>query len=204
MRLPQSPALHSLLRSLQSRALLLALMGGVTACSPTRYRAYYIPSESMLPTFEVNDRILVDRAIYQSSPPQRGDIVIFRPSEQLIQMLQAAMPINPQTVFVKRVIGLPGEVLEVKQGQVYVNQLPLSEPYLSAAATYQWGPITVPPQSVILLGDNRNNAFDSHYWGALPQQNLLGRVIWRYWPLERFGAVQSGYDQSNLSQAKPN
>ncbi len=170
--------------------LLLALAGSLSACAPGRYRAYYIPSESMLPTFAVNDRILTDRNSYQTALPQRGDIVVFRPSQQLSEMLQGAMPVNHKTVFVKRVIGLPGEVIEVRQGKVYINQQPLLEPYLSEAPTYAWGPVTVPSQTVILLGDNRNNAFDSHYWGALPQQNLLGRVIWRYWPLNRFGSVQ--------------
>ncbi len=150
----------------------------------------------MQPTFEVNDRILADQASYQTAAPQRGDVVIFRPSEQLMDMLQGAMPLDDQTVFVKRVVGLPGERVEVKQGKVYIDQSPLAEPYLSEAAAYTWGPVTVPANALILLGDNRNNAFDSHYWGALPQQNLLGRVIWRYWPLDRFGAVSSRYDQA--------
>ena len=180
--------------------LLLLALAGCTACSPTRYRAYYIPSESMLPTFAVNDRILSDRASYQNALPQRGDIVIFRPSDRLAEMLHGAMPIDAKTVFVKRVIGLPGEVIEVRQGEVYINRSPLLEPYLTEAAAYTWGPVTVPPNAVILLGDNRNNAFDSHYWGALPQQNLLGRVIWRYWPLNRFGVIQTGSQAMN-SQA---
>ena len=192
MQLLQRLRLPTKLSQSQWRYLLCAALAtSISACSPSRYRAYYIPSESMLPTFEVNDRILADRAAYLSSPPQRGDIVIFRPSDRLAHMLQGAMLANAKTVFVKRVIGLPGEIIEVKQGQVYINRTPLPEPYLSEAAAYTWGPVTVPANALILLGDNRNNAFDSHYWGALPQQNLLGRVIWRYWPLERFGAVQA-------------
>jgi signal peptidase I len=182
-----------LLQNLSWRYLLLAALAGCvttyTAYLSHRYRTYYIPSESMLPTFEVNDRILAERASYSNTFPQRGDIVIFRPSERLTEMLQGAMPIDAKTVFVKRVIGLPGEVIEVRQGHVYINQQHFFEPYLTEAARYNWGPITVPPDAVILLGDNRNNAFDSHYWGALPQKNLLGRVIWRYWPLGRFGAI---------------
>jgi signal peptidase I len=117
-------------------------------------------------------------------------------------MLQGAMPIDAKTVFVKRVIGLPGEVIEVRQGHVYINRQQFFEPYLTEAANYAWGPITVPPNTVILLGDNRNNAFDSHYWGALPQKNLLGRVIWRYWPLGRFGAI-SPVDRAMIKSKDP-
>lgn len=187
-KLRQIPGCH-----LRGYLLVAALAGCISACSPSRYRAYYIPSESMLPMFEVNDRILADREAYSNRPPQRCDIVIFRPSDRLAQMLQGAMltdaKIDAKTVFVKRVIGLPGETIEIKQGEVYINQQILWEPYLTEAAAYNWGPVTVPPDAVMLLGDNRNNAFDSHYWGALPQSYLLGRVIWRYWPLARFGAV---------------
>ncbi len=177
---------------LKKQAILIsAIVGLVTACSPDRYKTYYIPSESMLPTLQVNDRIIVDRAYYQSNAPQRGDLVIFQPPMQLTQMLQGIMPLDAKTVFVKRVIGLPGDVVEVKQGKVYVNQRPLSEPYLTEAPTYDWGPIAVPAGALIVLGDNRNNALDSHYWGVLPQKNLIGKVFWRYWPPDRFGAVQT-------------
>jgi len=195
-----------LLQNLSWRYLLLAALAGCvttyTAYLSHRYRTYYIPSESMLPTFEVNDRILADRASYSNTSPQRGDIVIFRPSDRLTEMLQGAMPIDAKTVFVKRVIGLPGEEIEVRQGHIYINRQQFFEPYLTEAARYNWGPITVPPDAVILLGDNRNNAFDSHYWGALPQKNLLGRVIWRYWPLGRFGAI-SPVDQAMIKSQDP-
>jgi signal peptidase I len=143
----------------------------------------------MLPTLHVNDRILSDRQIYRDAAPQRGDIIIFRPPDRLTKMLQGALKIDQKTVFVKRVIGLPGETIEVKQGRVYVNRRPLAEPYIPDPPTYVWDPVTVPTDSYIVLGDNRNNAFDSHYWGAVPRALVVGKVFWRHWPPERFGPI---------------
>jgi signal peptidase I len=169
--------------------LLAALTGCLAACSPTRFRSYYIPSESMQPTLQVHDRILTDRSSYQTQDPQRGDVVIFLPPDSLMQMVHGAIPINAKTVFVKRIIGLPGEVVEVKQGKVYVNQQPIAETYLLESPNYVWGPVKVPADSFVVLGDNRNNAFDSHYWGVVPRSYLLGKVFWRYWPPARFGGL---------------
>jgi signal peptidase I len=106
-------------------------------------------------------------------------------------MLQGAMKIDAKTVFVKRVIGLPGDVVQVKQGKVYVNHQPLQEPYIANPPDYTWGPVTVPANSFVVLGDNRNNAFDSHFWGVLPRDRIVGKVFWRYWPPERFGPIGS-------------
>lgn len=170
--------------------LIFTLTAFATACSPTRYKTYYIPSESMLPTLAVNDRIVSDRAVYRTTAPDRGDIVIFRPPAQLTEMLQGTLRLDDNTVFVKRVVGLPGEVLEVKQGKVYINHQPLAEPYLDAPPDYTWGPITIPPDTFVVFGDNRNNAFDSHFWGVVPRDHLLGKVVWRYWPPDRFGQIQ--------------
>nr|RNJ69135.1 MAG: signal peptidase I [Leptolyngbya sp. IPPAS B-1204] len=172
--------------------LIVSLTALVTACSPARYKTYYIPTESMLPTLEVNDRIVSDQAAYRTTAPNRGDIVIFRPPAQLTKMMQGIMTIDQDTVFVKRIVGLPGERLEVKQGKVFINNHPLSEPYLEAAPDYTWGPITIPANAFVVFGDNRNNAFDSHFWGVVPRDHLLGKVVWRYWPPERFGELPSG------------
>jgi signal peptidase I len=166
-----------------------ALLGFSTACSPQRYRTYYIPSESMAPTLAVNDRIVTDRAIYRTTSPQRGEIVIFRPTDRLLEMLQGAN-ISSDTSFVKRVIGLPGDRIEIKQGSVYVNNRPLQETYIAAPPDYAWGPETVPPDAFFVLGDNRNNAFDSHFWGYVPRNRLVGKVFLRYWPPHRFGSLE--------------
>jgi signal peptidase I len=163
----------------------VALLPLLAACSRP-YEARYIPSGSMLPTLQINDRIIIDRTAYQTKLPARGDIVLFTPPPSLLEI---APGVGTETPFIARVIGLPGETLEVKQGKVYINQKLLAEPYLAEAPQYQWGPIEVPAESLIVLGDNRNNSLDSHYWGMLPRQNLLGKAVWRYWSFDRMGAL---------------
>jgi signal peptidase I len=144
--------------------------------------ARYIPSGSMLPTLQINDRLIIDKISYDFTSPQRGDLVVFNPTQTLKQQ-------NFHDAFIKRVIGLPGEKVEVKDGRVYINNLPLKENYLKAKPDYQWEAVTVPANSYLVLGDNRNNSYDSHYWGFVPRQNIIGRAIFRFWPLDRFGEI---------------
>lgn len=139
--------------------------------------ARYIPSGSMLPTLEINDRLIIDKVSYDFGNPQRGDIVVFRPPDALGQ----------NEAFIKRLIGLPGDVIEVKDGQLYINDESQSEPYIAAKPDYQYGPVTVPDDSYLVLGDNRNKSFDSHYWGFLPADHLIGRAVFRFWPPDRLG-----------------
>lgn len=139
--------------------------------------ARYIPSGSMLPTLEINDRLIIDKVSYDFGNPQRGDIVVFRPPDALGQ----------DEAFIKRLIGLPGDVIEVKNGQLFVNNEPQSEPYIAAKPDYQYGPVTVPDDSYLVLGDNRNKSFDSHFWGFLPADHLIGRAVFRFWPPDRLG-----------------
>lgn len=139
--------------------------------------ARYIPSGSMLPTLEINDRLIIDKVSYDFGNPQRGDIVVFRPPAALGQ----------DEAFIKRLIGMPGDVIEVKNGQLYINNEPQSEPYIAAKPDYQYGPVTVPDDAYLVLGDNRNKSFDSHFWGFLPADHLIGRAVFRFWPLDRLG-----------------
>jgi signal peptidase I len=141
--------------------------------------ARYIPSGSMLPTLEINDRLVIDKVSYDFSDPHRGDIVVFHPPEALHQ---------PEA-FIKRVIGLPGETVEVKQGQVFINGQPIEENYIEAPPDYHWGPATVPQDSYLLLGDNRNNSFDGHYWGFVSKDRIIGRAAVRFWPPNRIGLL---------------
>lgn len=139
--------------------------------------ARYIPSESMLPTLEVNDRLIIDKVSYDFGQPQRGDIVVFHPPEELQQ----------KEAFIKRVIGLPGDTLEIKDGQVFINGQVLAENYIEAPPDYQWGPETVPPDAYLVLGDNRNDSFDGHYWGFIQRDQIIGRAAVRFWPPDRIG-----------------
>lgn len=146
--------------------------------------ARWIPSESMVPTLKINDKLIVDKLSYRFTAPQRGDVVVFSPTDNIKK--------NDPTLkdaFIKRVIGLPGDKVEVKGGRVYINDKPQREEYIKEAPFYQFGPVVVPPDSYLVLGDNRNNSYDSHFWGFVPRENIIGHAIVRFWPPDRIGEL---------------
>ncbi|MGL6281868.1 MAG: signal peptidase I [Microcoleaceae cyanobacterium] len=143
--------------------------------------ARYIPSGSMLPTLEINDRLIIDKVGYKFTSPARGDIVVFSPPDVLKQQYKDA--------FIKRIIGLPGDIVEVKESKVYVNNQVLPEDYIAEHPNYNWGPERIPPDQYLVLGDNRNNSYDSHYWGFVPRENIIGKAVVRFWPPNRLGEV---------------
>lgn len=145
----------------------------------------YIPSESMLPTLEVGDRLIVEKLSYYTHPPQRGDVIVFAPPPQLQEQ-----GFEADQAFIKRVIGLPGDTVEVKGGQVFINHQLLTESYIAAAPNYPMSPMVVPSSQLFVMGDNRNNSNDSHVWGFLPQPNIIGHACFRFWPLRRFGGLR--------------
>ncbi len=157
--------------------------------------ARYIPSGSMLPTLEVNDRLIIDKLSYRFTSPERGDIVVFSPTEKLQKE-------NFKDAFIKRVIGLPGETVEVKGERVYINNIPIQERYIEEDPHYQYGPVTVPDDEYLVLGDNRNNSYDSHYWGFVPKDKIIGRAVIRFWPPNRMGELnpQPVYIQESESE----
>ncbi len=146
--------------------------------------ARYIPSGSMLPTLEINDRLIIDKLSYRFKDPQRGDIVVFTPTPALQQE-------NFKDAFIKRVIGLPGDTIEVKKGKVYVNGKMLIEEYIKEQPKYDYGPVVVPENQYLVLGDNRNNSYDSHYWGFVPRENIIGQAVIRFFPFNRIGGIDS-------------
>lgn len=146
--------------------------------------ARYIPTGSMLPTLQINDRLIIDKVTYNFRLPQRGEIVVFNPTEVLEQQ-------NYHEAFIKRVIGLPGDTVEVKEGRVFINNQPLQEQYIKDKPNYRLEPVTVPPDSYLVLGDNRNNSYDSHSWGFLPRNKIIGRAVVRFWPPQRVGGIQT-------------
>ena len=137
---------------------------------------------SMGETLPDGSYILADRLAYQQKMPQRGDIVIF------------ALPMNPKQEMIKRVIGLPSEKVVIKDGKVTINNAPIDESYITEPALYS-GEWTVPKGHYFVLGDNRNNSADSHSWGFLPQENIIAKAVWIYYPLANFGKIGSVYFQ---------
>ncbi|XGB41300.1 MAG: signal peptidase I [Nodosilinea sp. LVE1205-7] len=147
--------------------------------------ARYIPSGSMEPTLQINDRLVIEKVTYHFNPPQRGDIIVFWPPAALTP------PGQHRDAFIKRVIGTPGDVVEVRNGQVYVNGSSLQEGYIKEAPNYQWGPERVPESSYLVLGDNRNSSYDSHAWGFVPSENIIGKAMVRFWPPQRLGWLEN-------------
>ncbi len=119
----------------------------------------------------------VSSADYVFGGPQRGDIIVFR------------SPVQPDKDFIKRVIGAPGDTVEVRGGQVYVNDQPVDEPYIRDRSPYLVPRQVVPPGHYYVLGDNRPNSSDSHVWGLVPADNIIGRAWVSYWPPNLWGVV---------------
>ena len=150
----------------------------------------WIPSGSMLPTLQLKDRILVEKLRPRISHNRhghlhRGDVVVFAPPNQLV-----AAGYDPKAALIKRVVGLPGDELAVEQGVLRRNGAVVEEPWLREAITYAMEPVTVPDDALWVMGDNRNASLDSHLWGPLPETNVIGTAIWRYWPPNRFGPLR--------------
>lgn len=142
-------------------------------------KPYQIPSGSMKPTINEFDRILADRVVYHFKSIQRGDVVVFNPPLEL----------GSDTPFVKRVIGLPGDAVEIRGGQVLIDKQDGNgpQPFVVSAAmptSYTMAPETVPDGQLFVLGDNRNESYDSHRWGYVPIDNVIGRAEVIYWPLD--------------------
>ncbi|MGB3200820.1 MAG: signal peptidase I [Nodosilinea sp.] len=143
-----------------------------------------VPSESMLPTLEVRDRIFV-RSRPLDHSLSVGEIIVFSNPERT--PLEQAGDLD--NLMVKRIVGLPGQRVEIHSGQVWINGTPLAEPYLTESMGYSWGPETVPEGYLFVLGDNRNNSRDSHVWGFLPRPYVLGNAYKVYWPPQRVQAL---------------
>lgn len=161
-----------LLETIQTLVLALVLyliIDGVVA----RVR---VEKVSMLPTVHPGEFILVNKLAYRFSEIGHGDIVVFH------------YPMDPQDDYIKRVIGVPGDTVEIKEGKVWVNGTSWDEPYISAPPAYT-GSWIVPEKSLFVLGDNRNQSSDSHTWGYVPTTNIVGKAIAVYWPLNQIKSL---------------
>ena len=165
---------------------------GVSAVLALTIRAFiaqvfYIPSRSMEPTLEVNDRLIVEKVSYYFRSPERAEIVVFRAPEAAIS--GCGLPPDSRDAFIKRVVAIPGDRIEVQGGQVFVNDEVVEEPFITESPRYRLGPEVVPEDSYLVLGDNRNDSCDGHVWGFLPEEDIIGRAAFRFWPPSQFGSI---------------
>jgi signal peptidase I len=168
--------------------------------------ARYIPSSSMEPTLLINDRLIIEKMSYHFGEPKRGDIVVFNPTATLQES-------GYDEAFIKRIIAVPGDQVQLKDGQVLIKNHPLSENYTSGDKTYTAYPryingmetkpqsicgnqipflsgvVTIPKDSYLVLGDNRANSYDSRCWGLVPKDKIIGRASVRFWPPQRVGMI---------------
>ncbi len=150
---------------------------------------YIIKEYSMEPNFQEEQRVLVSKVAYKLQEPERGDVIVFRPPPP--HNLKA----NP---FIKRIIALPGDTVEVKKGSVYVNGSQLDEPYIKEPPNYTFPEYKIPEDNYFVLGDNRNNSNDSHTGWTVPHQNIIGKTWLVIWPPGEWGLVTNYLLQEQL------
>ena len=170
----RSSCIGFMIDTIETILLALVLFLAINALS-ARVR---VENVSMQPTLNPGEFLLVNRVAYTLTKPSIGDIIIFH------------APNVPDLDYIKRIVGLPGDEIEVRDGIVYVNNQPLYEPYISSPPNYS-GSWTVPENFYFVLGDNRNNSSDSHIWGFVPSEDIVGRALLVYWPLEQATLLNS-------------
>ena len=150
----------------------------------------WIPSGSMLPTLQIQDKILVEKLTPKITSKSnlsklKNKIIVFNVPEQLIEAGYGS-----DITLIKRVIGVPGDKVEVKEGNLYLNDIAQNNYISDKNINYSIGPYIVPEKSLWVMGDNRNNSMDSHIWGFLPYEKVIGKAIFRYWPLNNIGPIR--------------
>ena len=134
-----------------------------------------VPTPSMVPTIQCGDRLFVEKVTHRFKGLQRGDVIVFVPPEQS----------RLEDDLIKRLIGLPGDTVEIRDGKVYVNNQALEEPYLAEPIQYEYSLVKVPEGKLFVLGDNRNRSYDSHEWGFADLDSVKGKALFTYWPFNR-------------------
>ena len=154
------------------------ILAGITALFLITFviRTFYIPSSSMTPTLKINDFIIVNKFVYAFYNPTRHDVVVFHPPAEAKAEGKD---------FIKRIVAIEGDTVEVKSGVLFINDVAQNEPYILEPILYDMDRITVPKDSYFVMGDNRNNSDDGHVWGFLPRKNLVGKAVLIIFPFNR-------------------
>ncbi len=156
-------------------------------------QGYRVQYSCMLPNIEDGEWIMVNKASYFFSDPKRGEVIVFDPGEE----------VGSQYPFIKRVIAQPSDTVEIKDGTVSINSIPINEPYIFPEPSRRYkdfGPEKMLDDQYFVLGDNRNNSNDSRSWGPVSQANIIGRAWFVYWPLSKWGLVKH-YGYPELTEA---
>lgn len=164
--------LHFLIEFIETVLLAVVLFFGINAVS-ARIR---VDGNSMYPTLLNGEFVFVNRLAYKLGRPSVGDVIVFR------------YPGDPKQDYIKRVIGRPGDTVAVQNGKVFVNGQELAEDYIAASPAYH-GNWNVPEKSLFVLGDNRNDSSDSHTWGMVPMDNVVGKAVFVYWPVRNWAII---------------
>lgn len=177
----QSPAARTIGRVAGSAFAVLACVLALVV-RPMVFESAVVTSDSMEPTLRVGDRLLAAKLAYKHHGPARGDIITFR--------FPSRTPGVGEDIMIKRVIGVAGDVIEVKDGAAYRNGTRLDEGYVRAPMEYVMPPVVVTEGKLLVLGDNRNESDDGHEWGLLDRRRVIGRAAMRIWPLTGMGSVK--------------
>jgi signal peptidase I len=164
---------RSMLREIFETILLTAIIFLILNATTARFQ---VRGSSMEPNLHNGQYLIIGKVTYWLHPPQRGDIIVFRP------------PNNPSDDYIKRIVGLPGEQVDIQDGKIMVDGTLLEETYIANPTPYS-GSWTLGEQEYFVLGDNRGNSSDSHSWGLLPQENIIGKAWLCYWPPDNWGSV---------------
>lgn len=170
---------------IESALVALVLVFGLIR--PLVVQAFFIPSESMVPTLRIGDRLLVNKFLYRFRAPRRGDVIVFIAPPSAEQFPTDRGPED----FIKRVVAVEGDLVEIYNHHVYVNNRMVDEPYIAESPDYAiYPPIEVPKGQLFVLGDNRNHSNDSHVWGFLERNRVVGKAMVIFWPPARAGIIR--------------
>lgn len=144
------------------------------------YQPVQVEGTSMMPRLSNHERIFINKFVYRFEPIRRGDIVVFY------------YPLDPSKSYIKRVVGLPGETLSIRDGRVYINSRAMKEPYVSPSFLdpQSYPPVTIEPDHYYVLGDHRDSSNDSREWGAVDRKYIYGKAVFVYWPFRQFGSLE--------------